>query len=263
MSLFWQECKMNFKTMLVWALCVGGMCLGCLLLYDSLGESVEEMSDMFANLGAFSEALGMDRMGIGTLEGYYAVEISILLNLGGALYGAMLGAGMTAKEEEGKTYEFLNVMPLGRGRILAEKYAAFAVLLAVFHGICICLILCGFAWMGSMPDMRNFAEYHGAAYFMCCEIGTICFLLSVLCRKRPTGAAVGIAVIFYMMDIMCRVVPALDKIKYLTPFYYSNAADIFSGGGRSEGLPGAGAGAVVLGLTLGVSFVIYKKKDLM
>ena len=113
MNLFWQECKMNFKTMLVWALCVGGMCLGCLLLYDSLGESVEEMSDMFANLGAFSEALGMDRMGIGTLEGYYAVEISILLNLGGALYGAMLGAGMTAKEEEGKTYEFLNVMPLG------------------------------------------------------------------------------------------------------------------------------------------------------
>ncbi len=254
---------MNFKTMLVWALCVGGVCLGCLLLYDSLGESVEGMSDIFANMGAFSEALGMDRVSIGTLEGYYAVEISMLLSLGGALYGAMLGAGLVAKEEEGKTYEFLNAMPLGRARILAQKYGAFVALLAVFHGICICLILFGFAWMGSMPAMGNFATYHGAACLMCIEIGTICFLLSVLCRKRPVGAAVGIAVMLYMMDLMCRVVPALDKVKYLTPFCYSNAADIFSGGEKSEWLWGIGLGAVVLGAALGMSFVIYKRKDLM
>jgi len=263
MVLFLQECKMNMKTMLVWAFCVGGLCLGCLLLYDSLGDSVGEMSDLFADMGAFSEALGMDRVNIGTLEGYYAVEISMLLSLGGAMYSAMLGAGLVAKEEEGKTYEFLNIHPLGRGRILCEKYGVLAAMLLVFHGICTCLILAGFAWMGGMPDRGSFVRYHGAAFFMCLEIGTVCFLCSVICRKRPVGAAVGIAVLAYMLDLVCRVVPALGKVKYLTPFYYCNAADIFSGGEESAWLCGIGIGAAILAAAFGTAYGVYRRKDLM
>ncbi len=261
MRLLRQEFRMNVKTMLVWAFCVGGLCLGCLLLYDSLGDSVGEMSDYFAEMGAFSEALGMDRVSIGTLEGYYAVEISLLLSLGSAMYAAILGAGLSAKEEEGKTYEFLNAMPLSRGRIIGEKYGAMAGLLAAFHGICVCLILPGFAWMGSMPKMGSFMTYHLGAFVMCLEIGTICFLLSVLCRKRPIGAAVGIVVLFYMMDIMCRVVPALEKAKYITPFYYSNGADIFAGGG--EWTSEIGIGILALGAAFWAAYGVYGRKDLM
>ncbi|MCI8529542.1 MAG: ABC transporter permease subunit [Lachnospiraceae bacterium] len=263
MSLFWQEYKMNVKSMVIWALCVGGICVGCLLLYGSLEDSVSEMADVFANMGAFSEALGMDKVNIGTLEGYYAVEISILFSLGGAVYSAMLGAGLVAKEEEGKTYEFLNALPLSRGKILAEKFGAFVGLSFTFHGICVCLVLLGFAWMGSMPHMESFAKYHGAAFFMCLEIGTVCFLLSVICRKRPISAAVGIAMFLYMMDICSKVVPALDKLKYFTPFSYSNAADIFSGGNTDVWLREIGVGAAVFGIALCASFVVYQKKDLM
>lgn len=254
---------MNVRTMLVWAVCVGGMCLGCLLLYDSLGDSVGEVADMFAEMGAFSEALGMDRVNIGTLEGYYAVEISILLSLGSAMYSAMLGAGLVAKEEEGKTFEFLNVFPLGRGRILGEKYAAFVAMVAALHGVCICLILSGFAWMGNMPDMGKFVGYQATAFLMCLEVGTICFLLSVLCRKKPMGVAVGIGMLLYTLDICCRVVPALDKVKFLTPFYYSNAADIFSGEMEKARWYGIGTGLAVLGVSLALSFAVYRRKDLM
>ena len=263
MSLFWQECKMNFKSMLVWALCVGGICVGCLLLYDSLEDSVSEMAGMFANMGAFSEALGMNKVNIGTLEGYYAIEISILFSLGGAVYCAMLGAGLVAKEEEGKTYEFLNALPLSRGKILAQKFGAFVGLSTAFHAICICMIMSGFAWMGSMPHMESFVKYHGATFLMCVEIGTVCFLLSVICRKKPVSAAVGIAMFLYMMDICCRVVPALDTLKYFTPFSYSNAADIFSCGNTDVWPYEIGVGAAVLGIALCASFVVYQKKDLM
>jgi len=260
MKLFRQEFRMNCRTMLAWALCVGGACLGCLALYGSLEESMKDMSDMFAGLGAFSEALGMDKVGIGTLEGYYAVEISILFSLGGALFAAMLGAGLVAKEEEGHTAEFLNVLPLGRGRIIGEKAASLTVLLAGFHLICIGLILAGFAWMGETPDMKCFACYHGLAFLMCLEIAVVCFLFSAACRKRPVGAAVGLTVFFYMMDLMCRVVPDLEKIKYITPFYYANAADRFAG----EEFPAisVGIGAAVLLLALGLSLWVYRRKDL-
>jgi len=253
---------MNGKILLVWALCVGGLCFGCLLLYDSLGESVGEMAELFADLGAFSQALGMDRVNIGTLEGYYAVEIAILFSLGGVMYAAMLGAGLVAKEEEGKTYEFLNALPLGRGRILGGKYGAFVALLAGFHMICICLILAGFWWMGSMPDMGSFVRYHSAAFFLCLETGTVCFLFSVLCRKKPMGAAVGLALLLYMLDLMARVVPSLEKVGQITPFSYSNAADIFSGATGEEWKYALGIGIAVLGVSLCTAFIVYRKKDL-
>lgn len=251
---------MNFKLAAVWALCVGSLCLGCLCLYGSLEENMREMSDLFADMGVFSEALGMDKVGLGTLEGYYAVEISILFSLGGAMFAAMLGAGLVAKEEEGHTVEFLNVLPLGRSRILAGKYGAMAALILVFHLVCICLVLGGFAWMGEMPDWGCFARYHGAAFLLCLETGTLCFLLSVLCRKKPTGAAVGLAVLFYMLDLMCRVVPALEKMKYLTPFYYANAADIFSGGEIERTCPWIGLTVTVM--AFGAAFFLYGQKDL-
>ncbi len=255
-----QEIKMNLRSLLIWAFCVGGMCLGCLLLYDSVRESMDGMGELFADMGAFSAALGMDKVNIGTLEGYYAVEISIMLSLGGAMFAAMLGAGLLAKEEEGHTTEFLNALPLRRGSILAEKYTAFLVQLALFHGICTALILCGFQCMGQMPCWESFLKYHGAVFFMCAEVGTVCFLLSVLCRKRPLGAAVGLTVALYMLDLMCRVVPALEKMKYFTPFYYCSGADIFSG--ERAGALGWGIGIGVTALALAGAFCKYRRKDL-
>lgn len=261
MHLFCQECKMNLKMLLIWAFCVGGLSLGCLCLYDSVEESMGEMSEAFADMGVFSEALGMDKIGIGTLEGYYAVEISILISLGGAMFAAMLGAGIVAKEEEGHTCEFLNALPLSRGRIIGEKYAAMVVLLAVFHGICVAFSLVGFAWMESMPDMGHFAGYHGAVFLMCLEIGTICFLLSALQSRKPLGLSIGIAVLLYLLDLFCRVVPALEKLKVLNPFSYSNGADIFSGIKPSTGTWAVGTAATVLALGLAVR--TYWRRDLV
>lgn len=261
MYLFRQEWKMNLRMLLIWAFCVGGLSLGCLCLYDSVAQSMGEMSEAFANMGAFSEALGMDKMGIGTLEGYYAVEISIMISLGGAMFAAMLGAGMVAKEEEGHTCEFLNALPISRGRIIGEKYAAMVTLLAAFHVICVGLSLAGFAWMGSTPDMGHFAGYHGAVLGMCLEIGTVCFLLSVLQSRKPLGLAIGFAVLLYMLDLLGRVVPALEKLKVLNPFSYSNGADIFSGMKSSSGAWAVGAGVTVL--ALGLAVWTYRRRDLV
>lgn len=261
MGLFWHECKMNRKSLMIWALCVGALCCCCLLLYDSMEASMAQMSDMFADLGAFSAALGMNKINIGTLEGFYAIEIAIMLSLGGAMFAALLGAGMVAKEEEGHTSEFLSTLPLSRTRIILEKYAAMAVLLLIFHLICIGLVLLGFACMGQSLDMGNFCRYHGACFLMTLEIGSICFLLSAALKKRPVGASLGLAVFLYMIDLMCRVVPSLENAKYVTPYYFSNAADIFSDSAVNPVM--AGSSAAIAALSFILALVIYNKRDLV
>lgn len=261
MTLWKHECRMNGKSLAIWSLCVGFICFGCLLMYGSIQDSMADMADMFAGMGAFSTALGMDKVSIATIEGYYAIEIAIMLSLGGAMFAAMTGACMVAKEEEGHTSEFLNTLPLGRTRIILEKYTAMLVLVFAFQVICILLVLAGFLCMGGKPDTGNFIRYHAACFLMQVEIGSISFLLSVWMKKRPIGAALGLTVLLYVVDLMCRVVPALKNAKYITPFYFSNASDIFSQG--SVSLPMAAVSLGIVFLTFILSLVIYNKRDLV
>lgn len=260
MTLFIHECKRNRKNLFIWSVCVGALCFGCLLLYDSLESSIADMSHMFSQMGAFSAALGMNKVSLATLEGFYAVEIAIMLSLGGAMFAAMTGSSLVAKEEEGHTSEFLNTLPIGRGRIIVEKYAAMTGLILAFQIICIVFVLLGFACMGSGLTIENFCRYHAACFLMQMEIGSISFLISATVTKKPTGAALGMTVFLYLIDLMCRVVPALENAKYITPYYFSNAADIFSEGAVRPVMVG-----ISVGITLGsflLSLVIYHRRDL-
>lgn len=260
MVLLGQECKLGQKMTWIWGMCVGLICSGCLLLFDSIKESMTDMAEMYSNLGDFSVALGMDKMNMGTLEGYYAIEISIILSLGAAMFSAMLGVSMVSKEEEGHTSEFLNTLPFGRLRIIVEKYGALLATIIQFHMINVILILAGFAIMKDIPQPGKLAEYHSLTLLMSIEIGTICFLISAVTRKKLTGAAIGIALLFYVMNLMANVVPALDKLKLLTPFYYCNAADIFAGE-HPEVFSILLAGVLIAGC-LAAATLIYKRRDL-
>lgn len=260
MTLFMHEWKRNGKSLLIWSLCVGLLCMGCLFLYESVADPMAEMAGAFSEMGAFSMALGMDKVSLSTLEGFYAIEIAIMMSLGGAMFAAMTGAAIVAKEEEGHTSEFLNTLPIGRTRILLEKYFTMVTLIFAFQLICIGLIFIGFAGMGSYPDRKCFLLYHGACFLMQLEIGSIAFLMSAVLKKKPVGAALGLSVFLYMVDLMCRVVSALENAKYITPYYFSNATDIFSEGEINPVMAGISLGVTVI--TLILSVVIYKKRDL-
>lgn len=260
MTLWKHEIKMNAKALLIWVTCIGAICFGCLLMFESLEDNMADMADMYGQMGAFSTALGLDRLNIGTIEGFYATEIGLMFAIGGAMFAAMTGAAILSKEEEGHTSEFLNTLPFGRGHIVIAKYLAMTVLILLFQIIGILWMLLGFAGVGEMPEMREFMLYHAAQFVMQQEVGSICFLVSAFCKKRQIGMALGLAILLYLMDLLCRVLPDLEKLKYITPYYFSNASDIFLTGNIEKGMVG-----ISIGVTI-VSFIgailIYKKRDL-
>ena len=184
MTLLRHEIKRNLRSLLIWALSIGLLCGGCLLLYNSLEESMAEMAEAYSAMGAFSTALGMDKINIGTMEGFYATEIGLMFALGGAMFAAMTGASIISKEEEGHTSEFLNTLPLGRGYILGWKYGALVVLILLFQMICLIFMGIGFAGAGEWPSVKEFVLYHGAQLLMQLEIGSVCFLISALSKRR-------------------------------------------------------------------------------
>lgn len=254
------EWKMNLKTLLVWAICVGVSCCGCILLFGSVADNMEGMAQGFAEMGSFSAALGMDKVSIATISGYYASEISIIFSLGGAMFAAMTGAVLLSKEEEGHTAEFLYTLPVGRGYILIWKYFTMLVLILLFNGVCMGFEAIGFLGISEEILRQEYFSYHLVSLLMQIEVGSVCFLLSAVFRKKQIGLGLGIAVFFYLMDIMCRIVPDLEFLQYLTPYYYTNGADIFSGEGIKYGLVLLGAGVSVLAAA--AAGVVYCRRDL-
>lgn len=246
MILYRHEMKMNRKNLFIWSLSVGLICFGCILLYTSLEDSIQGIADSFSDLGAMSAALGMDKMSLATLRGYYATEIAMMHNLGGAMFAAILGTGLLAKEESGHTAEFLCVLPVERSRIVFDKYLALVSNIVVLNLCCVVLYVLGFVMMGEAVDGKGMALYHLAAFLMQLEVGTICFFLSACVKKNIMGAGLGLTLLLFAADMMCRVVPAIEDLKYITPFYYANAADIFTDGAVNGGMMAVGIGVIAI-----------------
>lgn len=174
MTLLKHEIKMNLKALLIWALSIGILCAGCILLFKNLEESMSGMADAYSNMGAFSTALGMDKLSVSTMEGFYGTEIALMFAVGGAMFAAMTGAAIS--------------------------------------------------------------------------------------RRRQIGAALGFAMLLYVADLMCRIIPDLENLKYATPYYFSNGADIFADK-SVEGRMVVICLAVTL-LSAIVAEIVYRRRDL-
>lgn len=260
MTLWKHEIKMNIKSLLIWSCCIGIVNFGCLLLFENLADTMEQMAKSYSQMGSFSTVLGLDRLSIATMEGFYATELGLIFAIGGAMFAAMTGASMLAKEEEGHTSEFLHTLPFGRGYIIRWKYLAMLSVIILFQLIVILWEILGFAIAGEMPEVQEYLLFHGAQFFMHLEIGSICFLISAVNKKKQIGAALGLAVLLYVADMMCRIVPDIENLKYVTPYYFSNATDIFTSGKVDCGE--LGIGIVITTAALICAVGVYTRKDL-
>lgn len=124
MTLVKHELKQGKILFMIWTAAIGFLLVICVFLFPEMKGQMESVNDVFASMGSFTEAFGMDRLNFGSLVGFYAVECGNVLGLGGAFYAALCAAGILSKEEKDKTAEFLLTHPVSRKRIITEKLVA-------------------------------------------------------------------------------------------------------------------------------------------
>ena len=91
------------------------------------------------------------------------------------------------------------------------------------------------------------------------EIGGICFGLSSLLRRSSFGLSMGLAALLYFLGIIINLDAGLDWLRYVTPYYYADAARLFAGE-VSAGPLTAGCVWGVGSAALGVWW--YQRKDI-
>lgn len=259
-AVYRHEVKAYIKSLLIWAVCVGGIGFACIVLFSSMKESIEGMAESFSSMGAFADAFGMSQLSIATLTGFYATEVGTVHALGGAMFAAIISTGMLSKEEDGHTSEYLFSLPIARYKVLAAKWCAILTQIIFFNVFCVGLYLAGITALGEEMARREFFLYHAMQFLMQVEIAAISFALSAMMRKNKIGVGLGVVLLLYACDMIARVIPDLSKYKAVSPFSYANAADILSTGEVEAAA--TGIGAVILILSICMAFVVYSKRDL-
>ena len=259
-AVFNHELKLNLKSLLIWALSVGGMGFACILLYTSMEGEMAEMADTFSNMGAFSDAFGMSTLSIATLSGFFATEVGTVHGLGSAMFAAIMATVLLSKEEEAHTGEFLYSLPLSRGKIVLAKGLSLLAELVIFTAICGALYVLGFVMLKEDIPYKETGIFLMRMLLMNVEIASLALIISACSAKNRIGLGLGMALVFYAYDLIGRVVPDMKDYLFFGPFSIANASEIFTG--KEMPVPALITTAVIITISLTAAYLSYVKKDL-
>lgn len=260
MAIFIQEQKRGVRSLVIWSLSVGALLLFCLALFPSMKSESDQISAVFAQMGGFSAAFGMDSLSFGTAMGFYGIECGACLALGGGLFAAFAGSGMLSKEELGHTAEFLYTHPISRARILSEKLAALALQILLFNLICMAFSLVGFGIVGESPDWTPFLLFHLAQFLMQLQLAVFCFAVSAFAGRSSLGCGIGIMAVLYFLSLWGNLSDDIRWVRFITPFWYADSSRVIVDAQINIPLVLLGFGYAAAAFGLAVWY--YRRKDL-
>ena len=260
MTIMKHECKQGKITWLIWTLAIAFLLAVCIFLFPEMKGDMDEISNMYSSMGSFSAAFGMDRLNFGEFIGFYSIECGNILGLGGAFYASLVAIGMLAKEEKEHTAEFLLTHPVGRGRIVTEKLAALFLQVIFLKIVNFFIVLTSILLVGEEIPWKELGLLHLAYFLMQIEFVGICFGISAFIKRGGLGIGLGLASMMYFLNIIGNITKKADWIKYVTPFGYTEAADIVAEGSLNLAMVCVGMAITVLGI--GIAYWKYCKKDI-
>ena len=260
MTLVKHELRQGKAAFLIWTESIGFLVVICVFLFPEMKGQMDSVNDMFASMGSFTRAFGMDRLNFGTLTGFYAVECGNILGLGGAFYASLCAAGVLSKEEKDKTAEFLLMHPVSRKRVISEKLIAVFIQITAMNIMIYVLSIGSIAAVGETIPWKEISLIHLAYYLLQMELAGICFGISAFLRKGSVGAGLGIAAMMYFLNLIANIADVAEFLKYITPFGYCEGADIMSNGSLDGVMVFVGT---VIGIGgIAIAYFYYTKKDI-
>lgn len=260
MRILRHELRQGCKALLVWTAAIAFMLGLCIVIYPEMESQMDEISGMFSNMGSFSAAFGMDRISFGEFTGFFGVECGNVLGLGGALFAALLGISSLADEEKNRTAEFLLTHPVSRRKVAAEKFAAVLLQIVLLNAAVVAVTVLSARIAGEALDVKIFSLFFLAYFILQTEIAAVCFGISAFLSRGGMGIGLGIAVLFYFLNIIANLTKDAEFLKYITPFGYTEAADIIADGRIDAGC--LAVGLVFTAAGIAAAFLWYGRKDI-
>lgn len=259
-TVFFHELKQGLKTLLIWGIAVAALIMLCMVIFPDMQSQSEGIDEMFATMGGFTDAFGMDTLSIADPLGFYGIEGGAILGLGGAFFAALLGSRMLSKEENEHTAEFLLTHPVSRPTVITGKLCALFVQVLLFNAICIGCGYASFALINESFNADAFLLFHLAQLVMHLEVAAVCFGVSAFLKRGSVGFGLGLAALLYFCNIFANLSEDFEFIRFITPFGYADAAQVIPDVAIDMQVMGVGCLYLVIGVV--VAYVVYSRKDI-
>ena len=247
-------------TVLIWGLAIGLMVGICVLIYPEMQSQMDQIGDMMSSMGGFTKAFGMDKLNFGSMTGYYAIECGNMLGIGGAFFAAIIAITALMKEERDRTAEFLLTHPVSRVQVVTQKLIGVFVNILIMNVIVLVCAAIPLLIINEDISWGTVFLFHFAYLILQFEIAGICFGISAFIGKFGAGIGIGLAAVFYFMNLISNISTDAKVLKYITPFGYTDGATI-ANNHRLEGkymIPGL----CFLAAGIVIAYVKYTRKDI-
>ena len=263
--MFKREMKVNLKNFIIWLSILIALFLLVFLIYPSIinSDNIKMMDEM---MSIFPEeiliAFNMDLSSIDSAYGWLKSEgfVFILLIIG--CYSGILGSNILLKEENDKTIEYLNSLPVKRNTIVISKILS-GLIYIILMTICIGL----FNYIGlSISDSFDKKQYillSITPLFSSIVIFFICLFLSTFTHKTKKifGISLGIVLISYVLQMLSSLSQSVEFLKYLSVFTLSDIRNVITNTSINPIM-------IFISITLSILFLIltiinYNKKELI
>lgn len=260
MRLLKHEMRQGILSLAIWTGSIAFLMVIYIIMFPEMKGQMEDVSDMFASMGSFTAAFGMDRLSFGTLTGFYAIECGNILGLGGAFYAALTGITALAKEEKEHTAEFLLTHPVTRTGIVSAKLASVLFQITVMNVLILAISLVSILFIDEEIPWKELLLFHLAYYLLQLEIGGICFGISAFLRRSGLGIGLGLACLMYFLNLIANISESAEFLKYITPFGYADGADIVTEEALNGPMVAVGVSLAVIGIA--AAYWKYNRKDI-
>ncbi|KMY55368.1 multidrug ABC transporter permease [Bacillus sp. FJAT-27231] len=262
--IFQREWKRGSKSLIIWSLILAGLIIWLLSIFPQFAKQQEGLEKLFqAYPDSMKEMFKMNELNLGTLMGFYGLEVYMMITLLGSIYAAIFASNILAKEENEKTVEFLLSKPVTRSEVVGQKIAIVILNVLILNGVAAIASIAGFQFAeGHKVPYGTFMSLVAGAVLLHLTFAALSFLLSA-CMKKTRNTlvvSIGIVVVAYLLNMMSGLSESLDALKYVSPFYYADAVTIIQHHQLAPWHITVMAAVILLSL-LG-AFIVYKKKDL-
>ena len=260
MTVFRHELRQGKTAFAIWTASIAFLLVICVFMFPEMKGEMDAVGEMFASMGSFTAAFGMDRLNFGTLIGFYAIECGNVLGLGGAFFASLIGVSSLSKEEQGATAEFLLTHPISRARVATGKLAAVLAQITLMNLVILGLSLLSMELIGEDIPWKEVLLMHGAYYLLQLELAGICFGISAFLRLGSVGIGMGLAAMMYFLNLIANMTERAKFLKYITPFGYCEGADIIADEKLNVGLITVGMLFACIGVA--IAYWRYRRKDI-
>ena len=225
-----REMKVNLKSFIIWTSILIGLFLIVFLVYPSIVSS-ENMKMMDEMMKIFPEemlkAFNMDISSIDSAFGWLKTEGIVFVLLITGIYSGILGTNILLKEENDKTIEYLNSVPVTRKNIVFNK-----IICGIFYIILMILVIGIFNFIG----LSLSGEFAKKLYlllsitplFSSIVIFAVCLFLSTFTHKtkKTIGISLGIVFVSYFLNIISEIGESTEFLKYISIFTLADIRNV-------------------------------------